>query len=51
MERQLSFAQSEYAGKRRNTRRDKFLAEMERVVPWARCAGVRRQRHRLRKTS
>jgi IS5 family transposase len=36
MERQLSFAQQEYAGKKKTTRRDKFLAEMNQVVPWAR---------------
>jgi IS5 family transposase len=31
-----SFSQAEYAGKKKQTRRDKFLAEMEAVVPWAR---------------
>ena len=36
MQRQGSFAQAEYAGKKKQTRRDKFLAEMEEVVPWAR---------------
>ena len=36
MQRQGSFSQAEYAGKKKQTRRDKFLAEMERVVPWAR---------------
>ena len=36
MERQGSFSQAEYAGKKKRTRRDKFLAEMEQVVPWAR---------------
>jgi transposase, IS5 family len=36
MERQMSFAQSEYAGKKRTTRREQFLAEMEQVVPWVR---------------
>jgi IS5 family transposase len=36
MNRQLSFAQSEYAGKKKLTRREKFLGEMEVVVPWAR---------------
>ena len=36
MEQQLSFAQEEYARKKKITRRDKFLAEMNRVVPWAR---------------
>lgn len=36
MQRQGSFLQAEYAGKKKRTRRDKFLAEMELVVPWAR---------------
>lgn len=36
MQRQGSFAEAEYAGKKRQTRRDKFLAEMDAVVPWAR---------------
>lgn len=36
MNRQISFAQSEYAGKKKVTRREKFLGEMEQVVPWAR---------------
>jgi len=36
MERQTSFAQSEYAAKKKQTRRDIFLGEMEKVVPWAR---------------
>ena len=36
MQRQGSFSQAEYAGKKKQTRRDKFLSEMERVVPWAR---------------
>src|SRR4030081_2323706 len=35
MQRQGSFSQAEYAGKKRRTRRDKFVAEMEQVVPWA----------------
>ena len=33
MQRQGSFSQAEYAGKKTQTRRDKFLAEMEQVVP------------------
>ena len=33
---QGSFSQAEYAGKKKQTRRDKFLAEMEQVVPWPR---------------
>jgi len=36
MERQMSFAQSEFTAKKRVTRREQFLAEMEKVVPWAR---------------
>ena len=36
MQRQGSFSQAEYAGKKKQTRRDKFLAAMEHVVPWAR---------------
>src|SRR6187397_469546 len=35
MRRQGSFAEAEYAGKKKQRRRDKFLAEMERAVPWA----------------
>jgi IS5 family transposase len=36
MQRQGSFAEAEYAGKKKQTRRDKFLADMEQVVPWVR---------------
>src|SRR3569832_1769883 len=36
MQLQGSFSQAEYAGKKKQTRRDKVLAEMEQVVPWAR---------------
>jgi IS5 family transposase len=35
MERQRSFAQAEYAQKKKKTRRERFLDEMEAVVPWA----------------
>ena len=38
--KQTSFASAEYAGKRRRTRREKFLAEMESVVPWARLEAL-----------
>jgi IS5 family transposase len=41
MQRQGSFSQAKYAGKKKQARRDKFLAEMEQVVPWARL--VRRR--------
>ena len=36
MQRQGSFSQAEYAGKKKPTRRDKFLTEMEEVVPLGR---------------
>ena len=32
--KQTSFSQLEFEGKKRVTRREKFLADMERVVPW-----------------
>lgn len=32
---QMSFSDGEYASKRKKTRREQFLAEMEQVVPWA----------------
>ena len=34
MKSQLSFAASEYAGKKKATRRERFHGEMEKVVPW-----------------
>jgi transposase, IS5 family len=37
---QRSFASAEYAMKKKRTRREKFLAEMERIVPWARLMAV-----------
>lgn len=40
MENQLSFAHAEYAGKKKTTRRERFLGEMERVVPWVRLEGL-----------
>lgn len=40
MGEQMSFAQAEYAGKKKQTRRDKFLAQMEQVVPWQRLIAV-----------
>src|SRR5712672_1293016 len=40
MIRQMSFAQSEYAGKKKVTRREKFLGEMECVVPWTRLVAL-----------
>jgi transposase, IS5 family len=32
--KQISFGDAEYAGKRKQTRREVFLAEMEQIVPW-----------------
>jgi len=40
MEQQMSFAQSEYAMKKKVTRRERFLGEMEVVVPWNRLIEV-----------
>jgi IS5 family transposase len=36
MKRQIGFAEAEIAGKKRVTRRQRFPAEMEKVVPWQR---------------
>ena len=44
---QLSFAEAEYASKRRKTRRERFLEEMDRLLPWERLeAKVRPHYHR-----
>jgi IS5 family transposase len=40
MQNQLSFAHAEYSGKKRTTRRERFLNEMERVVPWERLVSL-----------
>jgi IS5 family transposase len=40
MEQQMSFAQAEYAMKKKVTRRERFLAGMEQVVPWTRLVEV-----------
>ncbi|GAB6852531.1 IS5 family transposase [Paraburkholderia kururiensis] len=37
---QRSFASAEYAMKKKQTRREKFLGEMERIVPWPRLIAV-----------
>jgi IS5 family transposase len=37
---QRSFASAEYAMKKKRTRREKFLSEMERIVPWTRLMAV-----------
>ena len=38
--KQLSFSDAEYGGKRKRTRREVFLAEMERAVPWRQLEGL-----------
>jgi IS5 family transposase len=38
--KQLSFSEVEYKSKKKQTRRDVFLAKMESVVPWERLVSV-----------
>lgn len=40
MDQQLSFADSEYRNKRHRTRKEKFLARMEKLMPWKRLEAV-----------
>jgi hypothetical protein len=40
MSHQHTFADSEFNGKRRKTRKEVFLARMEAVLPWPRMLGV-----------
>jgi IS5 family transposase len=40
MTHQPSFSQAEYANKKKTTRREKFLARMEEVIPWSRLLAV-----------
>src|SRR6516164_5906152 len=40
MSQQASFSDLEYTNKKRRTRRELFLAEMETVVPWRELLGV-----------
>jgi IS5 family transposase len=35
MTHQTSFSQAEFADKKKITRREKFLARMEEIIPWA----------------
>ena len=37
---QLSFASLDYAAKKKRTKRERFLAEMDSVVPWARLEAL-----------
>ena len=38
--KQITFASLSYQSKKKQTRREKFLAEMEQVVPWARLIAL-----------
>lgn len=38
--KQRSFSEHEYAGKRKLTRRDKFLAQMDKLIPWSALIGA-----------
>src|SRR6266480_3660748 len=40
MQHQASFAQAEFARKKKLTRREKVLGEMEQIVPWARLVAL-----------
>lgn len=40
MTHQTSFSQAEFAAKKKTTRREKFLARMEEVIPWTQLLGV-----------
>ena len=40
MTHQTTFAHAEFAAKKKTTRREKFLARMEAVIPWARLLAV-----------
>ena len=43
MDGQLSFATLDYAGKKKRTKRDVFLAEMATAVPWSVLEAVMRR--------
>ncbi|WP_207064101.1 IS5 family transposase [Motiliproteus sp. SC1-56] len=40
MDHQLSFADSEFTSKSRQTRKEKFLGRMEKLIPWSRLIAV-----------
>jgi IS5 family transposase len=40
MDQQLTFAGSEFSNKRRQTRKEKFLGRMDKLIPWARLEAV-----------
>lgn len=45
---QLTFGEAEYAGKRKTTRREAFLTEMDQVVPWKSLMVLRRTLRQVR---
>ncbi|MET4162903.1 hypothetical protein ABIE61_002764 [Marinobacterium sp. MBR-111] len=40
MDQQLTFANSEFSNKRLQTRKDKLLDQMDKLIPWARLEAV-----------
>ncbi len=40
MDQQLTFADSEFSNKRRQTRKEAFLGRMEKLIPWARLEAL-----------
>src|ERR1700704_1660732 len=40
MKQQTTFAQAEFSAKKKSTRRERFLARMEEVIPWAQLLAV-----------
>ena len=40
MTNQTSFAHAEFTAKKKTTRRERFLARMEEVIPWAQLLAV-----------
>src|SRR5579864_6860147 len=40
MEQQTSFTQVEHRCKKKGTRRERFLADMEKLVPWKEMVGI-----------
>ncbi len=40
MDHQLTFADSEFSHKRRQTRKEKFLRRMEKLIPWQRLVTI-----------
>lgn len=40
MDHQLTFADSEFTHKRRQTRKEKFLGRMEKLIPWQRFVTI-----------